>query len=62
MRSGPKRGRGRQVWFGGLNVLYNSEGCEYLVDDYGQVYVPFEFKQTGAIGENEEEKAKETKN
>ena len=41
-RSGPKRGRGKHVWFGGMNILYDSEGIEYPVDDCGQVYVPFE--------------------
>ena len=61
-RSGPKRGRGRHIRFGGLNVLYDSEGCEYPVDDYGQVYVPFKFEQTSARVENEEEKQKTIKN
>ena len=60
-RSGPKRGRGKHVRFGGMNVLYDSEGIEYPVDDYGQVYVPFELEQTGAR-EIEEEKDKATKN
>ena len=60
-RSGPRRGRGKHVRFGGMNVLYDSEGIEYPVDDYGQVYVPFELEQTGA-GEIEEEKEKSTKN
>ena len=59
-RSGPKRGRGKHVRFGGMNVLYDSEGIEYPVDDYGQVYVPFELEQTGA-GEIEEEKDKSYK-
>ena len=32
---GPKRGgKGRHVWFAGMNVLYDSEGCEYPIDDY----------------------------
>ena len=60
-RSGPKRGRGKHVQFGGMNVLYDSEGIEYPVDDYGQVYVPFELEQSGAE-ETEVEKEKETKN
>ena len=60
-QSGPTRGRGKHVWFGWMNVLYDSEGIEYPVDDYGQVYVPFELEQTGA-GEIEEEKDKNTKN
>ena len=59
-RSGPKRGRGKHVRFGGMNVLYDSEGIEYPVDDYGQVYVPFEFEQSG-VGEIEEEKDKNNK-
>ena len=44
-----------------MNVLYDSEGIEYPVDDYGQVYVPFELEQSGA-GETEVAKEKETKN
>ena len=44
-----------------MNVLYDSEGIEYPVDDYGQVYVPFEFEQSGAR-ETEVEKEKDTKN
>ena len=44
-----------------MNVLYDSEGIEYPVDDYGQVYVPFELEQSGAE-ETEVEKEKETKN
>ena len=44
-----------------MNVLYDSEGIEYPVDDYGQVYVPFELEQSGA-GETEVETEKETKN
>ena len=44
-----------------MNVLYDSEGIEYPVDDYGQVYVPFELEQSGAR-ETEVEKEKETKN
>ena len=47
-QSGPRRGRGRgqHVLFGGMNVVYDSEGYEYPVDDYGQIYVPLESKQT----------------
>ena len=44
-----------------MNVMYDSEGIEYPVDDYGQVYVPFEMEQSGA-GETEVEKENETKN
>ena len=63
-RSGPKRGRGKEGTFGsvGMNVLYDSEGVEYPIDDYGQVYVPFELEQTGATGVIEEETPKTTKN
>ena len=58
-QSGPKRGRGRgrYVCFGGMNVLYNSEGYEYPVDDYGQIYVPLEAEPTDA-GVTQEEKEK----
>ena len=60
---GPKRGgRGRHVQFVGLNVLYDSEECEYPIDDYGQVYVPFEFEQPGDSVVTEEETVKSTKN
>ena len=45
-----------------MNVLYDSEGVEYPIDDYGQVYVPFELEQTGATGVIEEETPKTTKN
>ena len=44
-----------------MNVLYDSEGYEYPVDDYGQIYVPLEAEQTVAKT-FEEEKPKETKN
>ena len=46
----------------GMNVLYDSEGCEYPIDDYGQVYVPFELEPAGATGVIEEETPKTTKN
>ena len=61
--SGPRRehGRGMQVRFAGMNVLYDAEGYEYPVDDYGQIYIPLEAEQTAAEI-NEEEKNKETKN
>ena len=63
VQSGPRRGRGRgrQVLFGGLNVMYNEEVNEYPIDDYGQLYVPLGFEQTVAE-ETQEEKSKETKN
>ena len=58
---GPRnRGRGRHVRFRGINVLYHSKGYEYLIDDYGQIYVPLGTEQTDA-GMNEEENTKETK-
>ena len=44
-----------------MNVLYDSEGIEYPVDDYGQGYVPFELEQSGAR-ETEVETKTETKN
>ena len=49
-QSGPRRGRGRgrQVRFGGLNVVYDEEGYEYPIDNFGQIYVPLEFGQTVA--------------
>ena len=63
-KSGPKRGRGprRHFRFGGPNVLYDSEGQQYPVDDCGQIYVPLEAEQTSAEETFEEEKVKETKN
>ena len=44
-----------------MNVLYDSEGYEYPVDDYGQIYVPLEVEPADAIV-IEEEIVKETKN
>ena len=41
-------GRGRQVRFAGLNVLYDDEGNSYPIDDAGQLYVPLDFGQTVA--------------
>ena len=60
---GPQRGRGRgrQVRFAGLNVLYDDEGNSYPIDDAGQLYVPLDFGQTVAESA-EEEIVKETKN
>ena len=59
----PHRGRGRgwQVRFAGLNVLYDDEGNSYPIDDAGQLYVPLDFGQTVAESA-EEEILKETKN
>ena len=44
-----------------MNILYDEEGYEYPIDEYGQIYVPLEPERTAA-GENEEEIKKETKN
>ena len=63
-RTGPgrSRGRGRHVRFAGFNVLYDSEGQEYPVDDYGQIYVPLESELTGGEELVEDVKEKSTKN
>ena len=45
-----------------MNALYDSEGCEYPIDDYGQVYVPFKHEPAGATGVIEEGTPKTTKN
>ena len=60
--SGPKRsrGRGRQVRFGEMNLLYDAEGYEYPVEDYGQLYIPLETEQAAAEV-HEEAKSKEIK-
>ena len=61
-QKGPKgRGRGRQIRFGGLNVLYDDEGNSYPIDDAGQLYVPLDFGQSVAEP-TEEENLKEAKN
>ena len=62
-QKGPQRGRGRgrQVRFGALNVLYDGDGNEYPVDDAGQLYVPLDFGQTVAE-EAQVENTNETKN
>ena len=44
-----------------MNILYDSEGYEYPVDDYGQIYIPLEVEQIVARPD-EEEKVTETKN
>ena len=49
---GGNRGRGRRARFSGLNVVYDSEGYEYPVDDQGMICFP-ENEQDGA---NNEEK------
>ena len=62
-QKGPRgRGRGRQVRFGGLNVLYDEDGNSYPVDDAGQLYIPLEFAQDAGEGEIEVEKQNPTKN
>ena len=50
----------RQARFKGVNVLYDSKGYEYPMDDYKQIYVPLEAEQTVA-GMDGVEKSKETK-
>ena len=60
---GPQRGcgRGRQVRFSGLNVLYDDEGNSYPINESGQLYVPLDFEQ--AVAESVEvENVKDTKN
>ena len=61
-RKGPRnRGRGRQVRFGGLNVLYEEDGNSYPVDDAGQLYVPLDYGQaTDDPAVTEEEKPQNT--
>ena len=44
-----------------MNVLYDCEGYEHPMDDYGQIYVPLEAELADAVV-IEEEKIKETKN
>ena len=44
-----------------MNVLYDFEGYEYPVNDYGQIYVPLEAAPTDA-SVTEEETEKGTKN
>ena len=41
-----------------MNVLYDVEGYEYPVDDYGQMYIALKTKQIAAEV-HEEEKLKE---
>ena len=62
-QKGPQRGRGRgrQVRFSALNVLFDEDGNEYPVDDAGQLYVPLEFGQTVAE-EAQEENVNDIKN
>ena len=55
------RGRGRQVRFGALSVLYDEDGNQYPVDNPEQLYVPLDFGQD-VVGEAQEENIKETKN
>ena len=43
-----------------MNVLYDSEGYEYPVDDYGQIYISLKTEQTAA-GTHEEEEIKKQK-
>ena len=59
---GPRRGRGqgRQTRLGGIGVVYDDEGYEYPIDDYGQLYVLLHPEEIVA-GEANEEISKETK-
>ena len=50
------------VRFAGFNVLYDSEGQEYPVDDYRQIYVPLESEHASGEEQVEDEKEKTTKN
>ena len=59
---GRSRGRGRHIRFVVFNVLYDSEGQKYPVDDYGQIYVPLESEHAGGEEQVEDEKEKTTKN
>ena len=63
-RTGPgrSRGRGHRVRFAGFNVMYDFEGQEYPVDDYGQIYIPLESEFTGGKESVEDEKEKNSKN
>ena len=45
-----------------MGVVYDEEGYEYPIDDYGQLYVPYHPEQTTAFGETEDEMEKQTKN
>ena len=55
-QSGPRhgQGRGRQTWFAGMGIVYDDEGYEYPVDDYGQLYVPLNPEETISGEANEE--------
>ena len=58
---GQSRGRGWHVRFAGFSVLYGSEGQEYSVDNYGQIYAPLESKHVGSKEQMEDEKDKSKK-
>ena len=58
---GRSRGRGRHFRFSGMNVLYDLEGYEYPVNDYGQIYVSLESEPADAM-KKEKKKEKNTKN
>ena len=61
-QKGPRgRGRGRQVRFGSLNVLYDEDGNTYPVDDASQLYIPLEFAKVAGKGEIEVEKTNQKK-
>ena len=46
----------------GSNVMYDFEGHEYPVDDYGQIYILLESEFTGGKESVEDEKEKHSKN
>ena len=44
-----------------MDVVYDADGYEYPVDDYGPIYVPLRTEQT-TVGQEQGENGKETKN
>ena len=46
--------------FNGLNIVYDEEGYDYLIDDEGRIYVPLD-SQTISETEHVENAKKETK-
>ena len=45
-----------------MGIVYDAEGYEYPIDEEGQLYIPYHPEQTAALGGNEEENEKGTKN
>ena len=62
-RTSPRRsrGRGEHFRFGGMNVLYDLEGYEYPINDYGQIYVLLEPEPANAMTIDEEKEKKHKK-